>query len=253
MRGVVAVCVCIALLCGTAQARVMFGKDVEKAPDRYYSTNAEGLDSAALVPPPPDYGSVQFLHDQAMYLHGLSLRSTTRGAQAAADCDTHHLSATFSEAFGGDITPEDMPELYALTRRAGKELSNMSTRTAKHAYKRLRPFVLYQAGTCYPPDEPHLTTTPSYPSGHSSLGWGMALILSEINPGRKEHILRRGYEYGQSRVICGYHWQSDVDAGRLTGAAGVANLHANAAFLKQLHKAKEEFARLAAQGKVKTE
>ena len=26
--------------------------------------------------------------------------------------------------------------------------------------------------------------------------------------------MKHAYEYGQSRVICGYHYQSDVDAGR---------------------------------------
>ena len=41
-------------------------------------------------------------------------------------------------------------------------------------------------------------------------------------------ILQRGIAFGQSRVICGAHWQSDVDAGRLVGSAAVAKLHANA-------------------------
>jgi hypothetical protein len=31
--------------------------------------------------------------------------------------------------------------------------------------------------------------------------------------------LKRGYELGESRVICGYHWQSDVDAASGSSAA----------------------------------
>ena len=55
---------------------------------------------------------------------------------------------------------------------------------------------------------------------------------------------------GQSRVICGYHWQSDVDAARLISAAVVARLHAEPAFQEQLAKAKKEFAKLKKEGKI---
>ena len=30
----------------------------------------------------------------------------------------------------------------------------------------------------------------------------------------------RGLAFGDSRVVCGVHWQSDVEAGRVIGAAG---------------------------------
>ena len=70
----------------------------------------------------------------------------------------------------------------------------------------------------------------------------MALILAEINPQNREAIFKRGYEIGQSRVICGFHWQSDVDAGRMAAAATVAVLHGNEGFLKAMEKAKAEFA-----------
>ena len=63
------------------------------------------------------------------------------------------------------------------------------------------------------------TDRPSYPSSHAAAGWAVALVLSELNPDRAEPILKRGYEYGQSRVIAGYHYQSDVDAARLAASA----------------------------------
>ena len=76
-------------------------------------------------------------------------------------------------------------------------------------------------------------------------------MLAEINVDRQNEILKRGYEMGQSRVICGYHFQSDVDAARLVASAVVARLHANDAFMKQLEKAKKEFESLVKKGKVK--
>lgn len=68
------------------------------------------------------------------------------------------------------------------------------------------------------------------------MGWAEALVLAEINVDRQDEILKRGYEIGQSRVIAGYHWQSDVDAARLMGSAVVARLHADSKFQAQLEK-----------------
>ena len=95
--------------------------------------------------------------------------------------------------------------------------------------------------TCNTKDQEKLSTNGSYPSGHTSIGWATALVLTEINPSDQDKILKRGYELGQSRVICGYHWQSDVDAARIVGSAVVATLHSNPQFTQQLEKAKQEF------------
>ena len=68
----------------------------------------------------------------------------------------------------------------------------------------------------------------------------MALILAEVVPARKDAILKRGHEYGMSRVVCGVHWQSDVDAGFLVGSAVVAYLHNVPEFQRLLRLAKAE-------------
>jgi acid phosphatase (class A) len=44
-------------------------------------------------------------------------------------------------------------------------------------------------------------------------------------------------------VICGYHFPSDVDAGRIIAAGGVARLHADASFRRALDAARRELAR----------
>ena len=84
----------------------------------------------------------------------------------------------------------------------------------------------------------------SFPSGHTLRGWATALLLVEINPDAAEELLALGYQYGQSRVISGYHWQSDVDASRLVAAAAVAKLHTSKRFCKQMRRAKREFLRV---------
>ena len=239
------------LLASNAYAAVSSGPDVTTRPDSYYSTNADAVDSVALLPPPPAFDSIEFLIDRAKYEEGLLERNTERGKLAVLDAQSGKVAESFSPVFGIEINATNTPELYTLIGRLRNELGDMSTRSAKQKYHRVRPYVLYNTGTCYPKDEERLRNNGSYPSGHSARGWAMALILAEVNPDKKEAILQRGFDMGQSRVICGYHWQSDVNAGRLAGSAAVAMLHSNPAFVEQLNKAKKEFAELVKQGKIK--
>ena len=111
----------------------------------------------------------------------------------------------------------------------------------KYYYKRKRPFVRFQEPTATPEFEPELRRNFSYPSGHTILGWASALLLTEINPERADTILARGMMYGESRVIVGAHWQSDVDAGRLAAAAAYARMHTSDRFLEQMRRARQEF------------
>ena len=131
-----------------------------------------------------------------------------------------------------------------------EDAGDLATRGAKNHYMRVRPFAFYKEMTCNPEQQQELSTNGSYPSGHTAIGWATALVLAEINVDRQNEILERGYQMGQSRVICGYHWQSDVDAARIISAAIVARLHADPAFQAQLAKAKKEFAKLQKDGKV---
>jgi acid phosphatase (class A) len=110
----------------------------------------------------------------------------------------------------------------------------------KDQYKRARPYSVTKEPSCTPKEE--ATQRPdSYPSGHASIGWAWALALAEIVPERADAILARGYEFGHSRVICRVHWKSDVEAGRIVGAASVARLHTDPVFLAQMAKRRGKY------------
>ncbi|WP_230772482.1 phosphatase PAP2 family protein [Sphingomonas sp. Leaf4] len=79
-----------------------------------------------------------------------------------------------------------------------------------------------------------------YPSGHTSWGTSVALVLAELRPDRADAILERGREYGNSRVICGAHSVSAVEAGRQAAAAIVAVLHGSSQFRGDLEAARRE-------------
>ena len=142
-------------------------------------------------------------------------------------------------ALGIQISQEDTPKLYTLLRRSLTD-AGMATHRAKNHYQRPRPFTQNGKPMCTPEIEAGLSNDGSYPSGHTSVGWAWALILSEIALERQNQILSRGLAYGQSRSVCNLHWNSDVEAGFVMGSATVARLHSNPVFRADLRAAAGE-------------
>lgn len=205
-------------------------------------------DMRQFLPGPPAEGSIEMQYDEAKYLWGKALRETDPEAAAAAKAQSDNrisnLCKQFSEAFGMEISAENTPQIYTLLRDAVITCV-MTVIEPKDYYHRTRPFAHYQQATLMPDKEGYLQQNGSFPSGHTLRGWSMALLLTEINPAAANKLLKKGYEYGQSRIISGYHWQSDIDAARLVAAAAVAQCHNSDRFQRQMKKAKREFARLA--------
>jgi acid phosphatase (class A) len=142
-----------------------------------------------------------------------------------------------------EITEKGTPAIYNFLK-ASIAAADQARILPKAHYMRIRPYAFYNEPTIYPDDEEELRTNGSYPSGHTIRGWTAALVLTEVNPDNADALLARGYEFGQSRVIAGYHWQSDVDAARLVASAAVARMHADKRFIELLEKAQKEFRKL---------
>lgn len=197
----------------------------------------------ALLGAPPTEGSAALARDEEAHRAAMSLKGSEREKLAARDAELEFPAParTFACALGTDISAKQTPHLYVLMQRVLSDAGG-STYAGKNAWNRPRPFVVHGEGTCQPSMEPLLRTDGSWPSGHSAAGWAWGLILAEVQPARATKVLARGLAFGQSRVICNAHWQSDVDAGRLMGAATVATLHGNKGFLADLAAAKREVA-----------
>ncbi len=230
----------IFMICGTMT--VFAGGDEKNG--KAYLTKDELPNMVNFLPPPPEFESARFVADQTQYLWGKRQRQNEeRAAMAIRDAvyGMHTIIQEFCPILGLEITKEDTPELYTLLQDVGATCDSISDR-AKEKYMRWRPYMYYNEPTLVPEDEEKHRTNGSYPSGHTVLGWTMGLLLSDINPAAADQLLARGYEYGQSRVIAGYHWQSDVDAGRLAASVLYAKLQGNQRFREQLAKAQKEFA-----------
>lgn len=201
------------------------------------------VDSLALLPPPPMPGSERQADDDAVYRASRRWQNTPRWRWAEHDAELSFPKAAeaFSCALGIPINPEATPHLNMLLVRTSAD-AGLATQKAKDHYKRARPFMAEGDAICTPNAEAVLRKDGSYPSGHAARGWALALVLTELEPEHADALAQRGYEYGQSRVVCGVHWQSDVDAGRLIGSAVAAQLHANAEFTAQFGAARAEVA-----------
>lgn len=198
-------------------------------------------DSLELLGPPPAAASAALARDEEARAATVPLRNSARATLARLDADLQfpQPARSFSCAMGFAITEGQTPHLYRLMQKVLTD-AGLSTYGVKNTYNRARPFVVHDEGTCFPEQEPLLRKDGSYPSGHTAAGWAWALVLAEVNPERANRLLRRGLEFGQSRVICNAHWQSDVDAGRTMGAATVALLRDNAEFVADLNGARQE-------------
>ena len=211
-----------------------------------YFSAEEMPDLIKCLPPPPDTIGVDFAHDILRYMWGKTQRSdSARAAIAFRDAvwDYDSLFVEFDVPFGLKISKEGTPEIYKYLVNSLSTIDQ--TRVEPKAfYHRKRPFERFREHMLTVYEEKYLSGEGSYPSGHSQRGYATALLLSEVNPANADTIMARGFMYGESRVIVGAHWQSDVDASRLCAAIGMARLHTSPAFLEQLNKAQVEFQRL---------
>ncbi len=215
-----------------------------------YLTQKELPNSLLILPPPPAMGSPAFARDEEASRQALALQGTPRWEQAKKDADLTfpHAAELFSCALDIAVSSSETPRLIALLERTMGD-AGYSTAAAKRHYKRLRPFLTNGMPTCTPEWDARLSKSGSYPSGHSSLGWAWALVLAEVAPDRADEVLIRGRAFGESRIVCNVHWESDVSEGRVIGAATVARLHANPAFREAIETAKEEVKNMRARGR----
>ena len=202
--------------------------------------------SLVYLPLPPDSTALAGNGDYARWIWGKTMRDTPRGEQASWESKYGivRMCTIYSDVLGIEITEDDTPAIYRLMRKAG-DTGSASVSLMKSIYFRKRPFVIMNEDTWGQFDRYNeLSVSSAYPSSHTGFGWGTALALAEMAPHLQDTILRRGYEYGISRVIVGAHWQSDVDAAMLCASAAIARSHATPEYQADMAAARAEYMQL---------
>lgn len=214
-------------------------------PEGYLAADAssDAVSSDAAIPPPPAEGSAALALDQDVNRRDLTLRGSPRWRLAGMDANLSFpwAAGVFACSLGAPISQIATPRLYQMLRRVMSD-AGAAARAVKQQYNRPRPFLVNKQPTCTPGAQETLAAESSYPSAHAAIGWAWALILSELAPQRSAAILARGRAFGDSRLVCNVHWDSDVIEARMLGAATVARLHAEADFAADLAAARLEIA-----------
>lgn len=194
-----------------------------------------------ILPPAPAAGSPRYEADRQVFLHTRALQGSPRWKLATADVRTSipAMLQDFSCAAGTTLDADRMPRLVTLLERASVSSEHV-THEAKTTNKRLRPFQIDDGPVCQPKED--LADSFDYPSGHSTWGWMVGLVLAELEPDRSTDILLRARAYADSRVVCGAHNLSAVQAGAVNATSIIAALHGSAAFRADLAAARTELA-----------
>lgn len=193
------------------------------------------LDPVVLLPAPPAADSEEAKAEIETILRILETRTPAQVERAKADAKIGMES--FRHQVGTWFTPEALPLTDALLKKVEKD-SKYYTETAKNYFARKRPkAALGKVKAVLDGGDEG-----SYPSGHSTRGMLMAIIISQLLPENEQALMKRGWELGWDRVIAGVHYPSDIVAGRVLGKAIARAMMANPAFKQDFAKAKAEVA-----------
>lgn len=200
------------------------------APSRYL---AKGVyDARDHLPPPPAKGSAAAEKDRQIFLATRALKDTPRWTIAQADNVEEDVLSAYSCALGYTPTRQSNPKLAAMLLRMSRDVRS-AVAGPKLKYRRPRPFRSEKGPLCFKPGL-GFSLSPDYPSGHSTWGWSVGLLLAEAAPDRSQAILTRARAYGESRVVCGVHNASSVEAGKTNAENLFAALWSSEAFKSDL-------------------
>jgi acid phosphatase (class A) len=221
----------------TATAPVVAPSTQPTHPTTAERNPAVQVDATVFIPPPPQANGALERAERAIVRGPWSAE---RRQQALEDNAIDPFAA-FDSVLGPNFTGASFPATVRVLDRAGRA-AGFAGDPVKFVYRRPRPFLSDSAIVpCIPNDE-RLRASFSYPSGHAALGFGWALVLAELVPSRADAIIERGRDFTWSRVVCGVHYPSDVEAGRTVAAAAIARLHADPDFQREFAAARTELA-----------
>lgn len=237
--------VCALSACASASAPAQKPGDASMGPSPtklsgYFA--ADPLDGKAILGPPPTPDSAHGKADRAVFEATRKLEGSARWKTAIQDNDLWGGGALkrFSCALGVDLNAKQTPTTWKILQKIELDVRTVGT-PAKDFYDRKRPLIGNEAPLCVPRED-WMKTNASYPSGHAMAAWSWGLVLAELKPAKADPLLTLARESGESRVICGVHFVSDVEAGRTLGSAMVARLHSEPAFAADMAAAKREMA-----------
>lgn len=187
--------------------------------DKPYLLDSDA-DFANLLPPPPLEGSPGDRRDKRRVLELQKGLTPERLASIQADVE-QSVYRVAGEVLGPSFTKENFPLAGAFFSKVNRD-SAAGVRTIKQKYKRPRPFQANKDVQA-PPAIAAASQGPTYPSGHSTFGAEVALLLGMMVPEKRTELYARGWQYGEQRIASGVAYPSDWEGGHI-GAAVMVTL-----------------------------
>jgi len=221
-------------------APVFFSLAIAITPLRAADTNSysylpPGEPSAAVfLAPPPTPGSQEQAADMAAVV--AAFRACTTNDYALAFSEKKFSIFNFTPAIGTFFQPGKFPKAEAFFERVQKE-AEIVTDAGKDFWKRPRPFMTdtnLAVGK--------LDTSYSYPSGHSTEGTVLALVLSDLFPDKHDGIMEVSRNLGWHRVWIARHYPSDIQASRAYAQTIVREMKKNPVFQRDFAEVQAEIA-----------
>jgi acid phosphatase (class A) len=204
--------------------------------DKPYIT-ASDVDFPGLLPPPPTETSPEGKRDLQALLDLQKNMTPERMAAIRRDIDQSVYTVAGS-VLGPKFTKENFPmagEFFAKVVKDG----GVGVGPIKQKYKKLRPFQ-YSKEIKTPEDIAKAAGGPTYPSGHSSTGALIPLVLGMMVPEKREALYERGWEYGVNRMASGAAYPSDFEGGHIAASLAVHEMMKNPAFRADYEAVKAE-------------
>lgn len=172
--------------------------------------SAEETRSLLILPTPGSSKSDMTLAELDELHKYQGTRTEAQVTQAMAD-DKEETIFIFKAQMGEWFNAKSLP----LTAAFGVRVKNdegINTAPAKTGFARVRP---YNLDSTLRPVCTTKTKDDSYPSGHATTGYLMALTLVDMAPEKRDLILTRADDYANNRLVCGVHYRSDIEASKL--------------------------------------
>jgi acid phosphatase (class A) len=211
-----------------------FAKDPGGQEPKLKYLNPADVAAATLLPPPFTDGSLEQKEELAELQAIAKSRSESRLELAKFDDLT--ISAKIFHAVIPGFDPEKLPATSKLLDTVKRE-SGLVSHLAKEHFDRKRPYEFDPSlNVC----SKHRGKNATYPSGHTTAGYAMAVTLAHIMPNQADTAMIRAATYGKSRMVCGVHYRSDVVAGQVIGTSVALALLQNPQFQAEMAAARAE-------------
>jgi len=195
---------------------------------------AEGeIDLIQFLPPPPANASVTTQKELNELLKWQLQRTPDQVAYAKADATITVFR--FADVLGPAFNEASLPTTASFFKDAIANVE-MLIDYAKSYYHRTRPYVLdarVQPVLAKPNND-------SYPSGHSTAGHFIAIVLADMIPEKAGELYERGESFAQNRVIGGVHYPTDLEAGKLSATLIAERMFASFEFRRDFERARDE-------------